>query len=125
MEIKHIVLIVKSLEKSIEFYNKLGFELNSQEEGFAEFKAGNVNLALLNEKLASDLAGEERINFNEKKDFIIGIEVKDIDKKVEELKANSLAFIKEPKTKPWGQRTAYLKDPDNNLIEISSWVKKS
>lgn len=30
--------------------------------------------------------------------------------------------VLEPVTKPWGQRTCYVADPDGNLIEISSFV---
>lgn len=29
-----------------------------------------------------------------------------------------------PTDEPWGQRTSYVADPDGNLIEISSFVKK-
>lgn len=33
--------------------------------------------------------------------------------------------IMPPVTEPWGQRTCYVSDPEGNLVEIGSFVRKS
>ncbi|HLP88029.1 MAG TPA: VOC family protein [Nostocaceae cyanobacterium] len=45
--------------------------------------------------------------------------VDDVDEVYENLKANNVNFINSPVDRPeWGLRTAHLRDPDGNLIEI-------
>ncbi|MDG6994724.1 MAG: VOC family protein [Nitrososphaerota archaeon] len=41
-----------------------------------------------------------------------------------DLKSKGVHFIKPPTTHPWGQRIAYFEDPEGNLWEISTFLKK-
>ncbi len=50
--------------------------------------------------------------------------VQDVDKEYEELSAKGVHFVNKPTTHPWGQRIAYFEDPEGNLWEISSFLKK-
>ncbi len=124
MKISDIAIFVKDLKKSIEFYKKIGFKINSQDKGFCEFKTEGTKLALLDFNLVSDLVGKENISNLKKHGFLIGWEVPDIDKKFKEFKSKGIRFFKEPKTQSWGQRTAYFKDPDGNIWEIYTFIKK-
>jgi lactoylglutathione lyase len=48
----------------------------------------------------------------------------DVDKEYEELRSRGVSFVKPPTTFPWGQRIAYFEDPEGNLWEISTFLKK-
>ena len=44
--------------------------------------------------------------------------VSDVDGSCHELRARGFAFLVEPRDYPWG-RSAYLRDPDGRLVELS------
>ena len=48
----------------------------------------------------------------------------DVDKEYELAVSMGAKPVFAPTTEPWGQRTCYVADPEGNLIEISSFVKK-
>lgn len=45
----------------------------------------------------------------------------DVDKEFDRAVSLGAKPIFEPTTEPWGQRTCYIADPEENLIEISSF----
>ena len=47
----------------------------------------------------------------------------DVDKEYERAVSMGAKSIFAPTTEPWGQRTCYVADPEDNLIEISSFVE--
>jgi catechol 2,3-dioxygenase-like lactoylglutathione lyase family enzyme len=124
MKINDIAIFVKDLKKSIEFYKKVGFKTGLQDKGFCEFKMEGTKLALLDYNVAADLVGRENTPQSKKHGFLIAQEVPEIDNMFKKLKSKGIRFFKEPKTQSWGQRTAYFKDPDGNIWEIYTWVKK-
>jgi len=124
-KIMAIALVVSDLKRAIDFYqNKLGLKIKTNEEGFADFETQGTTLALLEQKVAEDLAGNKvASNPKSARQLILGWDaVEDVDKLFEELKAKGVEFSTEPKTMSWGQRVAYFSDPDGNLWEISQWV---
>ncbi len=49
------------------------------------------------------------------------VTVEDVDASVERLQAQGVQFLTDPRDFPgWGIRSAYLRDPDGNLIELYS-----
>ncbi len=126
-KIMAIALIVLDLKKAIDFYqNKLGLKLKTNEEGFADFETEGATLALLEKKVAEDLAGKGKVSAdaNLPRPAILGWDaVEDVNALYKELKEKGVEFTVEPKTMSWGQRVAYFSDPDGNLWEISQWTK--
>jgi lactoylglutathione lyase len=45
--------------------------------------------------------------------------VDDVDAVVQAARASSFAVVVEPKDQPWGERIAYLRDPDGNLVMLA------
>jgi catechol 2,3-dioxygenase-like lactoylglutathione lyase family enzyme len=53
----------------------------------------------------------------------MAFEVGDVDTLFAKLKkGGDLEVVHQPKTEPWGQRTARFFDPDGHLVEISHWI---
>lgn len=51
--------------------------------------------------------------------FEIGFKVDDVDVAFRELVNRGATPVVEPETRPWGQRTAYVRDPDGHLVELA------
>jgi catechol 2,3-dioxygenase-like lactoylglutathione lyase family enzyme len=120
-----IALHVADLEQSLAFYrDKLGLTVKSKEEGFAEFDMEGISLALLELGAVAEMINQQAVGKAEEAvhhRFNFGVEVEDVDVAYEALKAKGVEFLKAPVDQPWGQRTAYLKDPDGNIWEIYTW----
>ncbi|MFP4457692.1 MAG: VOC family protein, partial [Clostridia bacterium] len=48
----------------------------------------------------------------------------DLESTYQDFKEKDVKFISPPKTMPWGQKTALFKDPDGNVHEIFTEIKK-
>ena len=126
MKVNAIVLFVRNFDACKKFYEeKIGLKVKENDEGFVSFELeGNQELALMSLEAAAQMIDREVIQPD--KDGVhrtlLAVYVEDTDKTYEELKQKGAEFIKPPITQPWGQRTAYFKDPDGNLWEISHFV---
>jgi catechol 2,3-dioxygenase-like lactoylglutathione lyase family enzyme len=120
----YTILYVRDVEKSIGFYEKaFGFERKfvTPEKDYGELLVGETTLSFASLSLAHS---------NLRKGFIesdlrnkpFGIEIGFTTDKVEETVHSAVqaggVVLEFPKTKPWGQVVAYLRDPDGFLIEI-------
>ncbi|MDE1858590.1 MAG: VOC family protein [Thaumarchaeota archaeon] len=124
------ILAVKHLEECVAFYrDKLGFELKDKQDDFAYFvfdKKGGAGLGLLTLEAAATMISQEHIRPKEDtvhRDYF-AVFVDDVDKEYAELVEKGVHFVNPPKTHPWGQRIAYFEDPEGNLWEVSTFLKK-
>ncbi|MDH2900205.1 MAG: VOC family protein [archaeon] len=122
------VLSVRDWENCISFYrDKLGFKLQDKSEDFAYLVFGNgPGLGLLSVESAAKMISQEHIRPKEDtihRDYF-AVFVDDVDKEYEDLNAKGVHFLKTPTTHPWGQRIAYFEDPEGNVWEISTFLKK-
>ena len=46
--------------------------------------------------------------------------VDDCDATVESLRSSGATITKDPQDQPWGERVAYLQDPDGNLVVVAT-----
>lgn len=125
-KVEWIILVTDKYLESKNFYqNILGFpiERDMPEEEFTQFKLMNCFLAIYGRKQISKLLGKEIIEKPGGAIYTFA-ETDNIDKQYQELKDKGVNFIVEPKTQPWGQRTAYFTDPDGHIWEIQQWTDK-
>ena len=117
----YVVLIVADLERALSFYTgTLGLALQHRAEKYAQMKAGTTRLSLytrdaMAETLGTAIDGPSPAAPT----FELGFKVSDCDAAFAELVAAGAAGVVPPTTRPWGQRTAYVRDPDGNLIELA------
>ena len=126
MRFGYTIVYVRDVESSVAFYEQafgLQRRFVDQSGQYAEMETGETTLAFaLNDLGASNLPGGFRRN--DPAEPPAGIEIafltEDVDaafRKALEAGATSAA---EPKTKPWGQSVAYVRDRDGVLVEIGS-----
>ena len=111
MRFSNVRLLVKDFAGCFKFYTEqLGLEpaWGDENSGYASFKVadGIEGLALFVSDWMAPSAG------NADKQQPVGMREK-------LLKAKGVTFISEPTDMPdWGMRTLYLRDPEENLIEL-------
>ena len=124
LRLTHVRLLVTDFPGCFRFYRDvLGFEVLWGEEGgrYADFKAGDAIVALYDRRLMAEAVGTTGLPFEaEAQDrILLTFAVEDVDAVREQLKVRGVRFVTEPQDRPdWGIRTAHLRDPDGNLIEI-------
>ena len=125
-QIQYLVLITDNYQRAKAFYvEKLGFTINREvpEDEYVQFKLDNLILALFSRTQMSKVIDEKYLAKAGGALYTFA-EVDDVDQTVANLKTKGVKFIKEPKTQPWGQRTAYFTDPDGHIWEIQKWIKR-
>ena len=120
----YTILYVQDVTKAVEFYEN-AFDLIRKfvtpENDYGELAVGETTLAFASTTLAkSNLTDGFMESSLTHKPF--GIEIGFTTDNVEKIVSNALnagaTIVENPKTKPWGQIVAYLRDIDGFLIEI-------
>jgi len=126
-KITHAVLYANDFKKLFQFYKELmAFPVSAgEQEDFAEFTTEQVTLAILGPSVVNQLLGSEASKAVGRAKSHLSLSVDNVDEMYNALQSKGAKFLKEPTTQPWGQRTAFLSDPEGNLWEIYSWVQQA
>lgn len=128
MRFGYAIAYVEDPERTTAFWERaFGLEKRFVHESgqYAEMETGETTLAFASNALSkSNLPGGFRKN--DPAEPPAGVEVALVAEDVEDafrraLEAGAKA-VAEPKTKPWGQTVAYVRDPDGVLVEIGDEV---
>jgi catechol 2,3-dioxygenase-like lactoylglutathione lyase family enzyme len=126
MRFGYAIVYVREVERSVSFYERaFGLKRRFVDESgqYAEMQTGETTLAFAaNELGQSNLPGGFREN--DPAEPPAGLEIAFVAEDVEAAFRSALEVgatkVAEPKTKPWGQTVAYVRDPDGVLVEIGS-----
>ncbi len=132
MRLDHVRLLVSDFDACFCFYrDTMGLESHWGEEGgiYASFQMhGKIVLALFCRDLMAETMETVHLPANpDGQDRVALIfEVEDIEETAAQLRARGVQFVNEPQDYPdWTIRAAHLRDPDGNLIELSSALPRS
>lgn len=122
----YVVLVVEDLDRSLAFYrDRLGLSLRHRAEQFAQLETGRTRFGLFTRAaMAGTLHCDLRRPAPDQAAFELGFRVADVDAAWDELTAAGAPGVTPPETRPWGQRTAYLRDPDGNLVELATQLER-
>ena len=118
MRLKNILIVVKDIEKSRQFYHDLfGLEVVLDNNGNMILTEG---LVLQDEKIWKDFLGKEIIPQNNSCELYF--EERNIEAFVEKLEKlyPSVNYANRLMTHSWGQKVVRFYDPDGNLIEVGT-----
>lgn len=113
-----VCLLVNDYERSLSFYKNLGFEVNSQDSKYADFKLGETLFAIFQKNEAIAMFPLKHMTTGG--GSVLAFPVEDVAKTCKELTQKGIEIFEGPKTMAWGQTVAYFKDPDGNILEITS-----
>ena len=113
-------LISADVRRLVEFYEPvLNRKANWSGQDYAEFPTSAGVLAIF-----SAAAQEKYIPGSAKpatnRSVILEFKVADVDAEYRRLQPLVKTWVKRPTTQPWGTRSIYLRDPDENLVDFYS-----
>jgi catechol 2,3-dioxygenase-like lactoylglutathione lyase family enzyme len=118
MKLKNILIVVKDIEKSKQFYHDLfGLEMLLDNDGNMILTEG---LVLQDVKIWREFLGKDIIQQNNSCELYF--EEQDIEAFVEKLEKlyPSIQYVNRLMTHSWGQRVIRFYDLDGNLIEVGT-----
>lgn len=121
----YVVLIVENLDRALSFYTGvLGLQLGHRSGDYAQLSTGATRLAFYTrEAMARTLGFQLKPPGDETPGFEIGFKVENVDEAFLEIVQKGARAAMHPTTRPWGQRTAYVRDPDGHLIELAQDIR--
>lgn len=129
MKLEGFGIFVKDMPTMIRFYRDvLGFEIKEDENASNVYLEKDGTLFLFYRRSDFETMTSQKFNyvegFNGHYEIALGAEnFADVDRVFAEVTAKGAKCVMPPTTEPWGQRTCYVADPEDNLIEIGSFVK--
>jgi lactoylglutathione lyase len=129
MKLDGIGIFVSDMKTMVEFYkNILGFEIEwDGKEPNVMLKKDGV-LFMFYGRNDFEKMTNRRFNYtngiNGHYEIALSVpQYSDVDLVYEDIIFKGAESVMEPTTEPWGQRTCYIADPEENLIEIGSFNK--
>ena len=126
MKFSNVRLLVKYFAKCFKFYTEqLGLEAvwGDENSGYANFKVADdiEGFALfVSDWMAPSVGNADKelpVGFREKS--LVSFSVDNVDDTYAVLKAKGVIFVNKPTDMAdWGMRVVYLRDPEDNLIEL-------
>jgi lactoylglutathione lyase len=123
----YMILIVEDLDRALHFYTGvLGLRLGHCSGDYAQLDTGATRLALYTRSaMAKTLGISLDAPAPSAPGFEIGFKVADVDAAFSELVARGALPAVPPTDRFWGQRTAYVRDPDGHLVELAQDLRQS
>ena len=117
----YLILIVEDLDRALGFYvDVLGLRLGHRSGDYAQLDTGATRLALYTRSaMAKTLGMSLDPPATNAPGFEVGFKVTNVDAAFNELIARGAQPVVSPTDRFWGQRTAYVRDPDGHLIELA------
>lgn len=121
----YVILIVEDVDRAVDFYTRvLGLRLRHRSGEYAQLDTGVTRIGFYTRSAMSEALGFEIVTSQAgAAGFELGFKVDDVDAAYAEVLTGGAAAVTPPTTRAWGQRTAYVRDPDGHLIEFAQDLK--
>lgn len=129
MKLDGFGIMVKDMAVMIRFYRDvLGFEIKEDDNTTNVYLEKDGTLFLLYRGTDFENMTSHRFNYadgiNGHYEIALSVEnFRNVDEAYNKVLAKGATSVMPPTTEPWGQRTCYIADPEDNLIEIGSFIK--
>jgi len=117
----YVVVVVGDLDASVAFYTEtLGIPLAHRSGPFAQLDTGTTRIGLFEREVMAETIGRpiEGPPDPTRPAFELGFHVDSVDTALDIVAARGVTVVVPATDRAWGQRTAYIADPDGNLIEL-------
>jgi len=116
------VVIARGVSATADFYERLGFARQVQlppdgEPGYVGLRRGAAELAVVADEWPRDQYGG-RVGDGVR--FEMFVYVDDVDATVDDLRGRGVTVLRAAEDMPWGERVAYVTDPDGNPVALAA-----
>ena len=119
MNLVSMRVITSDVERLVSFYETISSgSATRYTPDFAELVTPRGTLAIGSTRTLSAFGAETELQPEANRSVIIEFLVEDVDAAFLRLKDQVPAFLQEPTTMPWGNRSLLFRDPDGNLINF-------
>lgn len=121
------VVFAQNVQRSAAFYEALGFKRHFQlpdegEPGYVGLRRGGYELAVVSNDWPQDQYG---LAVGAGVRFEMFVYVESVDAIVGRLGDSDATILRAPQDMPWGERVAYVADPDGNPVALAAGVDAS
>lgn len=125
MKLASIRLITDNLDDMVAFYETVtGIAAFRAAPPFAEIVSPGATLAIGHSQTVA-LFGEGSARAADNHSAIVEWQVDDVDAHFARLSETVSEWVQVPTTMPWGNRSALLRDPDGNLVNLYTPVSEA
>jgi lactoylglutathione lyase len=116
------VLFAEHVSLTAAFYESLGFARHFQlppdgEPGYVGLRRGSYELAVVSAEWPQQ---QYNAPVGPGGRFEMFVYVTDVDQMVGRLRGDGTTILREPADMPWGERVAYVADPDGNPVALAA-----
>jgi lactoylglutathione lyase len=116
------VVYARDVERSARFYQSLGFEAHFRlppqgEAGYVGLRRGSYELAVTTIHSPEQLIG---VQVGSGPRFEMFIYVDNVDETLAQLRDGDAQVLKGPQDMGWGERVAWIADPDGNPVALAA-----
>ncbi len=129
MQLTHLRVLTQDYKAAFSFYRdilELPVKRGNEVAGYAEFGAGDVVLSIFCRKHMAGIVGAAELppSAVAMDPMVIILRVESVDDTVKRLEEKGVTLVAQPADRPgWDIRTAHLRDPDGNLIELNQRIR--
>jgi len=117
MSFSSIRIITDDVDRLAAFYERvLGRPAERPAPVFAQFSGDGASLAIGD--LATVAALDGALVPRSNRSVLVEFEVADVDNAFARLQLGADDVVQEPRTMPWGNRSALVRDPDGNVVNL-------
>lgn len=115
------VIWAHDVQPMVDFYEELGFSITFRmpeqgEAGYVTMGRDESELAIVD---AEWPAQQTSLPLGTDPRFEMFIYVEELDETIEALRSRGVPVLQEPTDQPWGERTAYVTDPEGNPVSLA------
>ena len=121
------MLIVRDFDAALKFYRDVIGLKGEGETPYAEFRSKSRTLILLDYGFWKTVGGHGGPSPRawKREGVVLVVQVKDVDREFQRIKSSGVAVASPPTDRPMmGLRNFQVYDPDGNLVEVTSPMKK-
>ncbi|WP_444664243.1 VOC family protein [Cellulomonas sp. CW35] len=119
MPFASIRLVTDDVDRLVAFYERLTGQVAARPAPvFAQLGGPGAALAIASTQTVAMLGGAVEPGAN--RSVIVEFEVADVDAELARLQPDPQDVVLPPSTMPWGNRSALLRDPDGNVVNLFS-----
>jgi len=119
MSFSSIRIITEDVDRLAVFYERVtGRPAERPAPVFAQFSGPGATLAIASTATVAMLG--EAISARANRSVFVEFEVEDVDGQFARLQPDPADVVLAPTTMPWGNRSALVRDPDGNVVNLFS-----